>query len=331
MDLKGISFRKGFVDPEPGGLRIGISSCLLGENVRYDGGHKLDRFLRDTLGQSVEYVPVCPEFECGLGVPRESMHLVGDPGNPRLVTTRTGIDLTDRMVKWSKRKVGELQSENLSGFIFKSRSPSSGMERVKVTNDKGQPVNKGVGIFARVFMESFPMVPVEDEGRLHDPVFRENFIEAVFTLGRWRALARGKKRVGNLVRFHTEHKLLLLAHSRKHYAAMGRLVAGERSMQPEGLYREYGGLLVEALKLKATRKKNTDVLMHAMGYFKKVLDGNEKEELLTAIHQYRKELVPLVVPLTLIRHHIRKHGQPYLEGQIYFHPNPLEIILRNHV
>lgn len=161
-------------------VRIGISSCLLGENVRYDGGHKLDRFLRDALGKYVQYVPICPEVECGLGVPRESMHLRGDPENPRLVTTGKGIDHTDRMVRWARKKVMELESENLSGFIFKNRSPSCGMERVKVIQENGQAVNRGVGLFARIFMEHFPQVPVEDDGRLNDPGTRENFIEAIF-------------------------------------------------------------------------------------------------------------------------------------------------------
>ena len=161
-------------------VRIGISSCLLGENVRYDGGNRLDRFLADTFGQYVQYVPVCPEVECGLGIPRESMHLRGDPENPRLVTTRTGIDHTDLLVKWARKRVRELESENLSGFIFKSRSPSCGMERVEVIQENGQPVKPGVGIFARIFMENFPHVPVEDEGRLSDPELRENFTEAIF-------------------------------------------------------------------------------------------------------------------------------------------------------
>jgi len=160
-------------------VRIGISSCLLGEEVRYDGGHKLDMYLKDTLGKYVQYVPVCPEVECGLPVPRESMHLRGDPKNPRLVTTRTGTDHTDHLVKWARKRVGELKSENLSGFIFKSRSPSCGMEHVEVIQDNGQPVKPGVGIFARIFMENFPHAPVEDEGRLSDPELRENFIEAI--------------------------------------------------------------------------------------------------------------------------------------------------------
>ena len=167
-------------------IRLGISTCLLGEPVRYDGGHKLDRFLTETLGQYVEYVPVCPEVESGLPVPRESMHLEGDSEAPRLVTSRTKQDMTTRMVEWAGERVIALEQEGLCGFIFKSNSPSSGMERVRVYNEKGLPVKSGVGIFARIFMEHFSLLPVEDEGRLHDPELRENFIERIFALKRWR-------------------------------------------------------------------------------------------------------------------------------------------------
>lgn len=314
-----------------GRIRIGISSCLLGEKVRYDGGHKLDRFLTDTLGQYVQYVPVCPEVECGLPVPREAMHLQGDPENPHLVTIRTGTDHTRKMQQWARKRVRELERENLSGFIFKSGSPSSGMERVKVFDKNGQPSRIGTGIFARAFMDRFPLVPVEEDGRLHDPVLRENFIEAIFTLGRWRRFLENRNTAGGLISFHTAHKLLILSHSRKHYDAMGRLVAGGGNGDLGSFFSEYEMMLVEAMRFKPTRKKNTDVLMHAMGYFKKVLNHDEKQELLEIIENYRMERVPLVVPLTLVRHYIRKYDQSYLKEQVYFHPHPLEVLLRNHV
>jgi len=203
-------------------IKLGISACLMGESVRYDGGHKLDRFLTDTLGQYVDYVPVCPEVECGLGTPRESMRLVGDPLSPRLVTTRTQRDKTNKMVKWAKKRTSELEREDLCGFIFKSNSPSSGMERVKVYNEKGMPEKKGVGMFAKVFMEHFPLIPVEEEGRLRDPKLRENFIERIFAMKRWRELLTGKWKMGSLVAFHTENKLLVLSHSERHYRMMGK-------------------------------------------------------------------------------------------------------------
>ena len=312
-------------------IRLGISTCLLGENVRYDGGHKLDRFLTDTLGQYVEYVPVCPEVECGLPVPRESMHLEGDPESPRLVTSRTKQDMTERMVSWADKRVVELEKEDLCGFIFKSDSPSSGMERVRVYNEKGMPSKKGVGIFARILMDHFPLIPVEDEGRLHDPDLRENFIESIFTLKRWRDVLRTKESRGNVVDFHTRHKLLILSHSPKHYQIMGKLVAKAKGIPLKDLFQQYQTILMEALQLKATPKKNANVLMHIMGYFKEELSSDEKKELLEVIDNYRQEYIPLMVPITLINHYVRKYNQPYLKQQVYLNPHPLELQLRNHV
>ncbi len=312
-------------------IKLGISTCLLGENVRYDGGHKLDRFLTDTLGQYVEYVPVCPEVECGLPIPRESMHLEGNPESPRLVTSKTKQDMTDRMVRWAKRRVVEIEGEALCGFIFKSDSPSSGMERVRVYNEKGMPVKKGIGMFARIFMEHFPLLPVEDGGRLHDPQLRENFIERIFALKRWREVIIEKESRRYVVDFHTKHKLLILSHSPKHYQTMGKLVAKVKELPIKGLYQQYQTLLMEALQLKTTPKKHANVLQHMMGYFKEQLSSDEKQELLEVIDHFRKESIPLIVPMTLINHHVRKYDQPYLKEQIYLNPHPLELQLRNHV
>jgi uncharacterized protein YbgA (DUF1722 family)/uncharacterized protein YbbK (DUF523 family) len=312
-------------------VRLGISTCLLGDNVRYDGGHKLDHFLKDTLGQYVEYIPVCPEVECGLGVPRESMRLTGKPESPRLVTTRTNRDHTEKMVKWAGGRVKDLEKENLCGFIFKSNSPSSGMERVRVYNKKGMPAKKGVGIFAGIFMNHFPLIPVEEEGRLHDPVLRENFIERIFTLKRWRECLSEKMNVGNLVDFHTSHKLLLLSHSEKIYRMMGKLVAKGKSLPAKELYGQYETLLMDALKLKATARKNTNVLHHMTGYFKKQLSHDEKQELLEIIEEYRLGYIPLIVPITLINHYTRKFREEYLGKQFYLKPHPIELKLRNHL
>ena len=312
-------------------IKLGISTCLLGKNVRYDGGHKLDRFLTDTLGQYVEYIPVCPEVECGLSIPRESMHLEGDTDSPRLVTIRTKQDMTDRMVQWAQNRVSELEKEDLCGFIFKSDSPSSGMERIKVYNEKGMPVKKGVGIFARTFMNHFTLLPVEEEGRLHDPNLRENFIERIFTLKRWREVLGKKESRGNVVDFHTKQKLLILSHSPKHYQTMGKLVAKAKDLALNELYRQYQAILMEALQLKTTPKKNANVLMHMMGYFREQLSPDEKQELLEVIDNYRQEYIPLIVPITLIQHYVRKYDQPYLKQQVYLNPHPLELQLRNHV
>ncbi|MBP1622027.1 MAG: hypothetical protein H6Q07_47 [Acidobacteria bacterium] len=312
-------------------IRLGISSCLLGNPVRYDGGHKLDRFLTETLGRYVEYVPVCPEVECGMPVPRESMRLEGDPASPRLVTTRTKIEKTGLMSSWAERRVVELEKEELMGFIFKSDSPSSGMERVKVYNESGMASRKGVGMFARAFMEHFPLLPVEEEGRLHDPVLRENFIERIFALARWRELLAGNADRGGLVAFHSKQKLLILAHSPRHYQDMGRLVARVKQMPLQEIIEGYQKLLMEALRLKATAKKNANVLMHMAGYFKSQLSAAEKAELIGIIEAYRKELIPLIVPVTLLKHYVGKYNQPYLRDQCYLNPHPLELQLRNHV
>ena len=312
-------------------IRLGISTCLLGENVRFDGGHKLDRFLAETLGQYVEYVPVCPEVECGLPVPRESMHLQGDPESPRLITSRTKQDFTDRMVHWARNRVAELEEEALCGFIFKSDSPSSGMERVKVYNERGMPVKKGVGVFAKAFMDHFPLLPVEEEGRLHDPSLRENFIERIFALKRWREMLAEKENRGRLVDFHTKHKLLILSHSPKHYQEMGKLVARAKSLALRELYTQYQSLFMEALELKTTPKKNANVLQHMVGYFREQLTSDEKKELIEIIDLYRKEYIPLIVPVTLMNHYVRKYAQPYLRDQVYLNPHPIELQLRNHV
>jgi uncharacterized protein YbgA (DUF1722 family)/uncharacterized protein YbbK (DUF523 family) len=312
-------------------IKLGISTCLLGENVRYDGGHKLDRFLTDTLGQYVEYVPVCPEVECGLPIPRESMHLEGDSDSPRLVTTHSKQDMTGRMIQWARKRVIELEREGLIGFIFKSNSPSSGMERIRVYNEKGMAVKRGVGIFARIFMDHFPLLPVEDEGRLHDPGLRENFIERIFTLRRWREVLTKTENRGNVAVFHTRHELLILSHSPKHYQTMGKLIARTKDLPVRNFYHKYQTLLMESLGLKATPKKNASVLQHMLGYFKGHLSSDEKQELFGVIDNYRKGYIPLIIPVTLINHYVRKHDEPYLRQQVYLNAPPLELRLRYHV
>ena len=311
-------------------IKIGISSCLLGNKVRYDGGHARDRFITDTLGQYVRFVPVCPEVECGLSTPRPTMHLRGDPANPRLVTTKTGEDQTERMVAWARNRLEELSREDLCGFIFKKNSPSSGMARVKVFNAKGQPVRKGSGIFAGMFMRRFPLIPVEEDGRLNDPRLRENFIEQIFTLKRWRSSLQQGRTMGKLVAFHSRNKMLLRSHSEKHYRAMGKLVAQGKEIPAAERYQRYEAMLLEALRLKPTVRKHTNVMLHILGYFKKMLSKDEKQEMLEVIERYRQEYVPLIVPLTLFNHFVRKYEQPYLEQQTYLNPHPAALKLRNH-
>jgi uncharacterized protein YbgA (DUF1722 family)/uncharacterized protein YbbK (DUF523 family) len=311
-------------------LKIGVSSCLLGNKVRFDGGHKHDPYITGTLAQYFTFVPVCPEVECGLPIPREAMRLVGDPAAPALVTNKTGVDHTERMTNWARRRVAELEAEDLCGFIFKNRSPSSGMERVKVYDRNNVPQNSGVGMFARIFMEHFPLLPVEEEGRLHDMRLRENFIESIFVYRRWRDVVE-KPSAAALVNFHTTHKLLLMAHSEKHCRQMGRLIAQAGKAEPAELIEQYQDLLMEAMRLKATAKKHINVLMHMMGYFKKRLSADEKQELLDVLDHFRHGIVPLIVPITLMNHYTRKFHEPYLKNQLYLAPHPIELKLRNHV
>ena len=235
------------------------------------------------------------------------------------------------MLTWARRKVAELEKEKLCGFIFKSKSPSSGMERVKIYDEHGVPAKKGVGLFARAFMEHFPLLPAEDEGRLHDPALRENFIERIFTCQRWREVVQQKKSIGALVAFHTRHKLLILSHSPKQYQAMGKLVAAAQKNALSSLYDQYQTMLMEALRIKATASKHSNVLQHMMGYFKAELSADEKQELLETIDRYRRGMLPLIVPVTLISHYVRKYDQPYLKDQYYLNPHPIELQLRNHV
>jgi len=312
-------------------ITIGVSSCLLGHKVRYDGGHKHDHYISDTLGRFFRFLPVCPEVECGMTIPREAMRLEGDPDSPRLVSSRSRIDKTEQMRSYCERRVRELGNEELCGFIFKKNSPSSGLFRVKVYAGSGMPAKNGRGLFAAAMARHFPLLPLEEEGRLNDPAIRENFIERVFACARWRQFLRSTPGVGELVAFHARCKLQLMAHSPAIYREMGALVAHGRELAWEELLQRYEALSMKALALNATVSKNCNVLQHIMGYFKNDLTSEEKSELLEVIEQYRHNLVPLVVPLTLLKHYIAKYSQEYLRQQHYLSPHPAELMLRNHV
>ncbi len=311
-------------------IRLGIHASLLGLSVLNEGKYKGDRFLKDTLGRFVEYVPVYPEEGCGLEEAAESLRLEEVSGALRLKNPKTGKDYTDRVEDWAHRKVEELAGEDLCGFVLKNRSPITGMERVHVLGEDGVRRKNGVGLFASVLMDRFPTLPVEEDGRLHDPGLRENFIERIFVLRRWREMPGGGSRIGRLVDFHTRHKLLILSHSPKHHTALGRLVAGAKGMDPQELFDQYLSLLMEAIRLKATPKKHTNVLHHLMGYFKKDLSKDEKQELLELIQEYHEGGLPLIVPVTLMNHYVRKYDAHYLKQQVYLEPHPVELKLRNH-
>lgn len=312
-------------------IRIGVSSCLLGATVRFDAGHKRDAFLVDQLGPFVEWVPVCPELELGLGVPRETIHLVRRGGGVRLVGTRSDADHTDAMVRFAARRVRELDREELCGYVLKKGSPSCGLERVAIRSAKGMPEKKGRGVFASALCDAMSALPVEEEGRLGDPRLRENWIERVFAYRRLRSFFASRWNVGALVRFHTAHKLQLMAHSPQHYAALGRLVAGARDLPRAALRERYETGFMEALRVLATPRRHVNVLEHVQGFFKKRLDESDRRELAALIADYGRGLVPLVVPITLVRHHVAKQGVTYLAGQVYLEPHPKELMLRNRV
>jgi uncharacterized protein YbgA (DUF1722 family)/uncharacterized protein YbbK (DUF523 family) len=314
----------------PARLRVGISACLLGHEVRWDGGHKRDAFLTETLGGFVEWVPVCPELELGLGVPRETIHLTGDPRAPRLVGTRSGTDHTDAMQRLARTRVAALERLGLVGYVLKKDSPSCGMERVRVHGRAGAPARTGVGVFARTLVGRLPLLPVEEEGRLHDPGLRENFVERLFAYDRWRRFSARPTR-GGLVRFHTAHKLLLLAHAPAAYQRLGRLVAAAKARPLGQVLASYGEAFMEALRVRATPRRHANVLEHMLGYLSDGLAPAERQEMVEVIADHRRGVVPLVVPLTLVKHHVRRLGIAYLAGQVYLDPTPKELMLRNHV
>lgn len=313
-------------------LRLGVSSCLLGETVRYDGGHARDRFVSDTLALWVDFVPVCPEVEVGMGTPRPTIRLVESDAGIRLVAPSTGADFTDAMKSFADRRVAELQDQDLDGFVLKKGSPSCGMERIKLFRGNGMPARRSEsGLFAARLMERWPALPVEEEGRLNDRPLRTNFIERVFCRNRWRVLvARGLNR-RRLIEFHTAHKLLLRAHNEAAYRRLGKLVGQLGREDDAKLFARYEVDFQDALRTKATAKKHTNVLQHAMGYLKKLLEPVEKRELASAIEDYRQGLLPLIVPLTLLRYNVRRFEIDYLAGQLYFDPHPKELMLLNHV
>ena len=313
-------------------IRVGISSCLLGEEVRYDGGHQKDPYITGVLARHFTWVPVCPEMEVGMGVPREPIRLVGDPEAPRLRGVTSGTDHTLAMNEFARRRAQELERRALSGYVLKRASPSCGMERVRLHRDEGgPPARTGVGLFARALMDALPLLPVEEEGRLNDARRRDNFITRVFAYRRLTALRDMPPRPGDVVAFHTAHKYLLLAHSPAAYARLGRLVAKIKSEPLASWLDRYADAFMRALQVAATPRKHVDVLQHIVGFFKSRLVAAEKRELQGVIGDYAGGLVPLIVPITLINHHVARFDTAYVRDQIYLHPHPKELMLRNHV
>jgi uncharacterized protein YbgA (DUF1722 family)/uncharacterized protein YbbK (DUF523 family) len=312
-------------------VRIGISSCLLGEKVRFDGGHKHDRYITDTLGGYFEWVPVCPEVELGLGAPRETMRLEQAVNDIRMIMPKVGLDLTESMRVYARKRAAELAREDLSGYILKSGSPSCGLYRVRVYRSGGMPSRTGRGLFAMALAERFPYLPIEEEGRLADPHLRENWIERVFAYRRIRDLWSSRWTIQDLVSFHAAHKLILLAHSPKALPDLGRLVAEAKGMPRAELRRAYHEGFMNVLAILATRGRQANVLQHMAGYFKKQLDEESRRELSGMIEEYRKGEVPLIVPVTMLKHYVRQFGNDYLRGQLYLNPHPKELTLRSQI
>ena len=311
-------------------IRLGVSQCLLGDNVRFDGGHCRDRFVTDVLEPWVEYVPVCPEVELGMGTPRPTIRLVDEGEGVRLLCPATGEDFTDAMRNYASARVEALKAEALDGYILKRRSPSCGMERLPVYRGKMRLPGGGVGIFAEVLMAALPGLPVEEDGRLNDPALRENFIERIFCRFRWRQMANSGLTRGKLVAFHTRHKLLLLSHNQAAYRRLGALVGSINKDNQEQVFADYEVAFQACLSRKATIKRHVNVLQHAMGHLKKHLTSRDKQALLSSIDDFRNGLVPLIVPTTLLRFNIERFEVAYLADQFYFSPHPKELMLRNH-
>ena len=317
-------------EPERAELRVGVSACLLGQMVRYDGGHCRDRYLTRDLGAYVEWVPVCPEVEVGMTTPRPTLRLVDGEERERLLETRSGHDHTEAMRLWADRRVRALRALNLDGYVLKRNSPSCGMERVRVHSESGAR-RDGVGVFARALMEAWPELPIEEEGRLNDPRLREYFIERLFARSRWRRASEQGWTRRRLVEFHTQHKLLLRVHDVQSHMRLGRIVASlGKGRDDRFVIEEYEREFHACMNAKPSVRAHVDVLLHAMGHMKRLLDSNEKRELLVSIEDYRRGILPLVVPVSLISFQVRKHGIEYLANQVYFAPHPKELMLRNH-
>ncbi len=310
--------------------RVGVSACLLGQEVRYNGQHKRDAFLVQAVARFVEFVPVCPEVEIGLGTPREPIHLEVNAGGLRLLGVTSGEDHTDAMRHYAQHKVDELARQHLSGYVLKKDSPSCGMERVKVYHGD-RPVREGRGLFAEALMERSPLTPVEEEGRLNDPRLRENFFERVFARFRLQTLFDGSWSVGELVEFHTREKLLLMAHDPSRYQSLGQLVAQASRNSADDFAARYQHGFMAALRGPTTIGRHCNALEHIMGFFKRELSAAHREDLRRAIDDYRNQLVPMIVPIRMLRHFIDVYDVTWLRQQTYLAPFPDELKLRNYV
>lgn len=310
-------------------IRLGVSSCLLGQEVRFDGGHSRDRWVTDVLGTLAQWVPVCPEMGIGMGSPRPTIRLALQDEGLRLIAPSTGADYTEAMTEYATTRLAQIDTPALDGYVLKKNSPTCGMERLPIYKGAMKVSKDGVGVYARVMAETYPDLPMEEDGRLNDPRLREAFIERVFCRNRWRAVVASGLTRQKLVEFHTSHKLLLRAHDELSYQRLGTLVGSAGTMPDAELFDQYGREYLHCIAQKASVKRHVNVMQHVMGYFKKVLSSEDKQHLNETIEDYRQGLVPLVVPLTLLRFNAEQHRETYLLTQIYFDPYPKEWMLRN--
>lgn len=312
-------------------IPVGISACLLGHKVRYDGGHKRSKYCLNVLSDCFEFKPFCPEVSIGLTTPREAIRLVGSAESPRVLGTKDpSIDVTDKLKNYAD-EVSAAQTD-LCGYVLMQGSPSCGMERVKVYHENGMPNVAGSGAYAAQLMRNNPALPVEEEGRLNDPVLRENFITRVFVYYNWQQEVMASPSLHEVIQFHSRHKYQLMAHSYEGYKVIGKYLATEAADDPlDTVLNKYILDLMTFLKSKANRKTHTNVLMHIMGYLKKDIDADTKQDLLEAIEQYRTNEVNLVVPLALLKHYLKRFGSEYIQSQAYLDPYPHELGLRNYI
>ncbi len=313
-------------------ITLGISACLLGQPVRYDGGHKKDAFITGPLAEFVTYLPVCPEAEAGMGIPRPPIRLSGDPAAPRaLEVGNPERDFTAALERMAAARMPSLAG--VHGYVLKKDSPSCGMERVKVYpgDPPGPALRKGTGVFAARLQATYPWLPVEEEGRLNDPVLRENFVSSIHVVERWRRLQATGLSAKALLDFHTAHKYLVMAHSQAAYQRLGRLLSDLKKADLETVSEAYFTELMTALKRRVTNRRHVNVLAHVMGYLKKRIDGADKAELAARIEDYRRGEVPLIVPITLFRDYFRRHPDDYVARQVYLAPYPDKLGLRNAI
>lgn len=314
-------------------IQIGISSCLLGENVRFNGGHKHSHFCSDVLGQYFQFIPVCPEVGIGMGIPRPPIRLIASSAGPQAVgVSDPSQNFTAPLTAYAQQKSRELQG--ICGYIFMQKSPSCGYDRVKLYRDNGYPADEATqGIYAAEFARLNPLLPMEEAGRLNDAMLRENFITRVFAYADWQNLLHAGLNKKRFLEFHVRYKYLMMAHHVATYQQLGPLVADLKSRALEDIATQYFQLFMQGLSHLATRKKHSNVLYHLQGYLKEKISPRQKQELNLHIEQYRKGLTPLVVPLTLLKSHLNEYPDTsaYVLGQKYLDPHPYELGLRNAV